>query len=77
MDIQHVARLANVSTAVVSRVLNDSPKVKPETFQRVKEIIEQANYVPTTSARSLRVGRSKLLGLIVSDINKPFFPEPE
>ncbi len=75
MDIQQVAKLANVSTATVSRVLNDSPKVKPETFQRVKEIIEKANYVPNTSARSLRMGKSQLLGLIVSDINNPFFPE--
>lgn len=75
MDIQQVARLADVSTATVSRVLNNSPKVKAATFQRVKQAIDDLHYVPNTSARTLRVGRSKLLGLIVSDINNPFFPE--
>jgi LacI family transcriptional regulator len=75
MDIQQVARLADVSTATVSRVLNNSPKVKASTFKRVKQAIDDLHYVPNTSARTLRVGRSKLLGLIVSDINNPFFPE--
>ncbi len=75
MDIQEVARRANVSTATISRVLNGSSKVKPETFERVKKLIEELHYVPNTSARSLRVGKTQLLGLIVSDINNPFFPE--
>jgi LacI family transcriptional regulator len=75
MDIQEVARLANVSTATISRVLNGSPKVKPSTAQQVQRVIDELHYVPNTSARTLRVGRSQLLGLIVSDINNPFFPE--
>ena len=75
MDIQSVARLANVSTATVSRVINNSPKVRPETAEHVKRIIERANYVPNRSARSLRVRHSKLFGLIVSDVKNPFFPE--
>ncbi len=75
MDIQEVARLAKVSTATVSRVLNDSPRVRPATTQHVKRVIERLNYVPNTSARNLRVGRTKLFGLIVSDIKNPFFPE--
>lgn len=75
MDIQEVARRANVSTATVSRVLNDSPKVRPSTYDRVKQVIKELNYVPNTSARNLRIGRSRMLGLVVSDINNPFFPE--
>ena len=75
MDIKEIARLAQVSTATVSRVLNDSPKVKQSTFERVAHIIEEHNYIPNTSARSLRVGRSMLFGLIVSDIQNPFFPD--
>jgi DNA-binding LacI/PurR family transcriptional regulator len=75
MDIQQVARVANVSTATISRVLNGSSKVRPETFKRVKQVIEDLHYVPNTSARTLRVGRSQLLGLIVSEISNPFFPE--
>ncbi|MDE1155378.1 MAG: LacI family DNA-binding transcriptional regulator [Acidobacteriaceae bacterium] len=75
MDIQSVAKLAGVSTATISRVLNDSPHVKRSTYERVKRLIAELNYVPNTSARNLRIGRSKLLGLIVSDVNNPFFPE--
>jgi DNA-binding LacI/PurR family transcriptional regulator len=75
MDIQEVARRASVSTATISRVLNGSTKVKSATFKRVKQVIDDLHYVPNTSARTLRVGRSQLLGLIVSDINNPFFPE--
>jgi DNA-binding LacI/PurR family transcriptional regulator len=75
MDILHVAKRANVSTATVSRVLNGFPGVRPKTLARVRRAIEDLNYVPNPNARSLRVGRSRLFGLIVSDVNNPFFPE--
>ena len=75
MDIQEVARRARVSPATVSRVLNRVSMVKAETAAHVLRVIAELNYVPNTSARSLRVGRSKLFGLVVSDINNPFFPE--
>lgn len=75
MDIQQVARQAGVSTATVSRVLNGSSKVREETSERVRQIIAELNYVPNTSARNLRIGRSELYGLIVSDIKNPFFPD--
>jgi LacI family transcriptional regulator len=75
MDIQQVARRAGVSTATVSRVLNGSSKVREETSERVRQIIAELNYVPNTSARNLRIGRSELYGLIVSDIKNPFFPD--
>ncbi len=75
MDIQQVAKRAGVSTATVSRVLNGSPKVREETSEHVRRIIDELNYVPNNSARNLRIGRSKLYGLIVSDIKNPFFPD--
>jgi LacI family transcriptional regulator len=75
MDIQEVARLAKVSTATVSRVINSSSKVRPETAARVQHIIEKTAYIPNRSARSLRVRHSRLFGLIVSDVKNPFFPE--
>lgn len=75
MDIQEVAKRAKVSTATVSRVLNRSLKVRPITAKRVQRVIDELNYVPNTSARYLRVGRTKLFGLIVSDIKNPFFPD--
>jgi len=75
MDIQQVAKRAKVSTATVSRVLNRSSNVREKTSAHVRRIIEELNYVPNTNARNLRVGRTRLFGLIISDINNPFFPE--
>ena len=74
-DIQEVARRAKVSTATVSRVLNGFVGVRKNTSERVRRAVAELNYIPNTSARNLRVGRSKLFGLIVSDIKNPFFPE--
>src|SRR5579859_4373588 len=75
MDILQVAKRAKVSTATVSRVLNGFPGVRQKTAAKVRRAIEELNYVPNPNARSLRVGRTRLFGLIVSDVNNPFFPE--
>ncbi len=75
MDILHVAKRARVSTATVSRVLNGSNLVRPATSERVRRAIAELNYVRNPNARSLRLGRTHLFGLIVSDIKNPFFPE--
>lgn len=75
MDILEVAKRAKVSTATVSRVINGFPGVREATVARVRRAIAETNYVPNPNARSLRVGRTRLFGLIVSDINNPFFPE--
>ncbi|HLY40776.1 MAG TPA: LacI family DNA-binding transcriptional regulator [Terracidiphilus sp.] len=75
MDIRAVAKLANVSIATVSRTINHVPTVNPKMAKRVREAIRELNYFPNTQARALVSGRSKLLGLIVSEITNPFFPE--
>jgi DNA-binding LacI/PurR family transcriptional regulator len=75
MDILQVAKRANVSTATVSRVLNGFPGVREKTVERVRRAVAETNYVPNPNARSLRAGRTRLFGLIVSDVNNPFFPE--
>ena len=75
MDILQVAKRANVSTATVSRVINGFPGVREKTVARVRRAIAETNYVPNPNARSLRMGRTRLFGLIVSDVNNPFFPE--
>jgi DNA-binding LacI/PurR family transcriptional regulator len=75
MDIQQVAKRAKVSTATVSRVLNGARNVSEETSARVRKVIADLNYVPNNHARNLRVGSARMFGLIVSDINNPFFPE--
>jgi len=75
MNIEEIARRANVSTATVSRTLNQSGAVKPETARKVWRAATELNYYPNSHARALVSGRSHLLGLIVSDITNPFFPE--
>src|SRR5580658_890346 len=73
--LKEVAVKAGVSVATVSYVLNDSRKVRPETEQRVLWAAKELGYLPNTAARSLVVGRSSIVGLIVPDIGNPFFPE--
>ncbi len=75
MNIKAVAKRAKVSTATVSRTINGSDKVNPETAARVHKAISALNFVPNNNARALGSGRSSLLGLIISDITNPFFPE--
>ena len=75
MNISEIARRANVSTATVSRTINQSGAVKSETARKVWRAIEELKYYPNSHARALVSGRSRLLGLIVSDISNPFFPE--
>ncbi len=73
--IRDVARRANVSITTVSRTLNTPDLVEKETAKRVWAAVEDLHYYPNTQARSLVSGRSRILGLIVSDITNPFFPE--
>lgn len=75
MLIKDVAREAGVSTATVSHVINNSRPVAKATRLKVERAIERCNYYPNAHARSLASGRSHTLGLVVSDISNPFFPE--
>ena len=68
-----VARHAGVSAATVSRVLAQKPDVREATRQRVLASVEALGYQPNRVARSLRVRRSSIIGLIISDIENPFF----
>ncbi|MEW5974259.1 MAG: LacI family DNA-binding transcriptional regulator [Acidobacteriota bacterium] len=75
MRIKDIAELAGVSTATVSHVINNTRFVSEPVRQRVLAAIKQANYYPNAHARSLASGRSNTIGLIISDISNPFFPE--
>jgi LacI family transcriptional regulator len=71
-----VARYAGVSSAVVSYVVNDGPRtVAPATAARVAEAIRTLGYRPNASARALRTGSTKMLGLVVQDVNNPLYAE--
>jgi LacI family transcriptional regulator len=56
-------------------MINESSPVSPATTERVWRAIRKLNYYPNTHARTLVSGRSRILGLIISDISNPFFPE--
>jgi DNA-binding LacI/PurR family transcriptional regulator len=71
--IHEVAALAGVSPSTVSRALNSPELVKPGTRQRVLASVERLGYQPNRAARSLALGRTASLGLIVPDIANPFF----
>jgi DNA-binding LacI/PurR family transcriptional regulator len=75
MNITAVAERARVSTATVSRVINGTAVVRPETAERVREAITALDFYPDSNARTLGSGRSGLYGLIISDITNPYFPE--
>jgi LacI family transcriptional regulator, galactose operon repressor len=75
VSIRDVAQRAGVSIATVSRTVNHISTVNAELAERVWKAIEEVGYLPNTQARALVSGRSKMLGLIVSEITNPFFPE--
>ncbi len=75
MTIRDVARHAGVSTATVSHVLNNTGQVSRRTRDMVLSVVRELGYVPNAHARNLASGRSRTLGMIVSDIENPFFPE--
>jgi LacI family transcriptional regulator len=75
LSIHEVAKRARVSIATVSRTINGIPTVTPQLSRRVWKVIEELGYYPNTQARALVSGRSRIFGLIVSEITNPFFPE--
>lgn len=73
--IKDVAREAGVSTATVSHVINKTKHVTDRTRASVLRAIERCNFYPNAQARSLALGRSDMIALLVSDIANPFFPD--
>ena len=75
VTIKDVAKKANVSISTVSRVINNTQKVKDEHKNRVLDAIDELNYQPNDIARSLVTKKSKLIAVIVSDIGRPYLAE--
>jgi DNA-binding LacI/PurR family transcriptional regulator len=74
-DILQVAKRAGVSPATVSRVTNGRSTVDKQLAKKVWQAIEELGYTPNPQARALVSGRSRVLGLLISEITNPFFPE--
>ncbi len=75
LTIMDIARLAGVSTATVSRVLNQKQDVDPKTRERILRIMEEQGFVPNIAASGLAGKRSRLLGALVPSLTWPLVPE--
>lgn len=73
VTIRDVAKAAGVSTATVSRILNNKGEASPETIERVRKIAEEMNYKPNTLAKSLSKGNTNLIALLIPSLENPFF----
>lgn len=73
LTIKDVAKRAGVSIATVSRVINNKGLVIPETEQKVLSAIDELHYAPNAIAQSLKNRKSKLIGMLASDLSVSFF----
>jgi DNA-binding LacI/PurR family transcriptional regulator len=73
--IKDIARRAGVSHSTVSRALHSSPLISAETTERIRLIAQEMGYHPSAAARSLKTNQTKALGVIVRNIDDPFFSE--
>ncbi|TLS52905.1 LacI family transcriptional regulator [Paenibacillus antri] len=73
VTIYDIAKLANVSAMTVSRVINNTGRISESTRARVKQVMQELNYVPNSMARSLVKQETKMLSLLITDITNPFY----
>ncbi|MBD2867468.1 LacI family DNA-binding transcriptional regulator [Paenibacillus arenilitoris] len=73
VTIYDIAAKANVSAMTVSRVINNTGKISEKTRAKVRRVMEELNYVPNQTARSLVLQQTKLLFLLITDIMNPFY----
>jgi LacI family repressor for deo operon, udp, cdd, tsx, nupC, and nupG len=75
VSIKDIARAADVSHSTVSRALSDSPLVSVETKERIQRLAHEMGYSPDAQARSLVMGRTQTIGVVVTTITDPFIAE--
>lgn len=68
IDINYIAKKANVSRSTVSRVLTKKTNVKESTREKVEQVMAELNYHPNSMARGLATGKQNIIALVVSDI---------
>ncbi len=73
MKLSEIASLAGVSTATVSRVLNNKGKVSAEVQKRIMDVVAEYNYIPNATGRSLRTSKTGVLMITMPDLSNPFY----
>ena len=72
VSIKDIAQAANVTPGTVSRALRDSPRVNSDTKERIQRLAEEMGYTPDAQARSLVIGRTQTIGIVVTTMTDPF-----
>jgi len=75
VTIKDIARAASVSTAAVSLAINNRPGISEKTRSKIRRIAKELHYIPNLAARSLISQRSLTIGVIITDITDPFYPQ--
>ena len=75
ISIKEIAKMANVSVATVSRVINNNGRFSKETKEKVEALIKEYGYTTNIAAKSLRTSKSKTIGLIVPNIDNAWFSQ--
>lgn len=75
VTMRDVAARAGVSLKTVSRVVNREPHIRPETQELVRSAIEDLGWIPNSAARSLRTGRTGVVGIVVTELRRPLLAE--
>ena len=75
ITIKTLAKLAGVDVSTISRALNDSPRVKPETIKRIKDLANEVKYYPNTLAQGLVTSKTKTIGVVIPRIENAYYAE--
>ena len=75
VTIKYLAKIAGVAPSTVSRALSNDPRTSPETIEKITQLAEEYNYYPDSLARGLRQNRTNTIGVILNDLNNPFYTE--
>ena len=72
-SLKDVAKLAGVSVSTVSYVINGKKTVRPETYKKIMDAIKEVDYHPNIAARSLKINKTKSIGIVVADFTNIFY----
>ena len=75
ITLKHLAKIAGVATSTVSRALSNDSRTSPKTIDKIHKLAEELNYYPDSLAKGLRENRTNTIGIILNDLNNPFYTE--